>query len=284
MGIRTLLDRLELASWLDRVGDPIQRRVQTVLRGRVRDVLHGVWLGHPLHPALVQVPIGAWTSAGVLDMLPGGRRAATLLIGVGTVSAVPAIVAGWNDWSALTREQRRVGLVHAAANALALGLYAASLVARMSGDHRMGRRLAYAGLGSVSIGGYLGGHLSYRQAASVNQAEAFLRQIPEGWQDLCEQAALADGTPLTAQVGGVPILVTRTAEGVSAMIGRCAHLTGPLDEGELVDVHGEKCVVCPWHGSVFRLADGMVVHGPAATDQPLLRTRVVDGRIQAALP
>jgi nitrite reductase/ring-hydroxylating ferredoxin subunit len=68
------------------------------------------------------------------------------------------------------------------------------------------------------------------------------------------------------------------------MIGHCAHHTGPLVEGEVVNVHGEDCVVCPWHGSAFRLADGMVVHGPAASDQPLLRTRVVDGRIQAALP
>jgi nitrite reductase/ring-hydroxylating ferredoxin subunit len=175
-------------------------------------------------------------------------------------------------------------LVHATANALALGLYVSSLVMRMSGNHRAGRRLAYAGLASVSVGGYLGGHLSYRQAASVNQAEAFLRQLPEGWQDLCEQAALVDGKPLTAQIGGVPIVVTRTADGVSAMVGRCAHQTGPLGEGELVNVQGEECLVCPWHGSVFRLADGVVMHGPAATDQPLLRTRVVDGRIQAALP
>jgi nitrite reductase/ring-hydroxylating ferredoxin subunit/uncharacterized membrane protein len=284
MGVRTMLDRLELAAWLDRVGDPVQRVVQGVLRGRVRDVLHGVWMGHPLHPALVQVPIGSWTSAAVLDAVPAGRPAATLLIGIGTATAVPTIVAGWNDWADLSREQRRIGLVHAAANAIALGLYAGSLVARMTGDHRLGKRLAYAGLGAVSLGGYLGGHLSYRQAASVNLAEPFLRQIPEGWQDLCEQAALVDGKPLTAQIGGVPILVTRTSGGVSAMIGRCAHHTGPLGEGELVTVQGEECVVCPWHGSTFRLADGMVVHGPSATDQPLLRTRVVDGRIQAALP
>jgi nitrite reductase/ring-hydroxylating ferredoxin subunit/uncharacterized membrane protein len=279
-----MLDRLELVGWLDRVGNPVQRKVQTVLRGRVRDALHGVWLGHPLHPALVQLPIGAWMSAGVLDLIPSTRRAAAVLTGLGTASAVPSIVAGLNDWASLSREQRRVGLVHAAANTLAVGLYAGSLVARLRGNHRTARRLAYAGLGSVSIGGYLGGHLSYRQAASVNQAEAFLRQIPQGWQDLCAQEALVDGRPLTAQIGGVPILVIRTSQGVSAMIGHCAHHTGPLVEGEVVNVHGEECVVCPWHGSVFRLADGMVVHGPAASDQPLLRTRVVDGRIQAALP
>jgi nitrite reductase/ring-hydroxylating ferredoxin subunit len=279
-----MLERLELADWLDRVGDPVQRGLQTVLRGRVQDALHGVWLGHPLHPTLVQVPIGAWLSAGMLDLIPGSRRAATLLIGAGTASAVPSIVAGVNDWAALSREQRRVGLVHAAANALAVGLYAGSLVARLRGNHRAGRGLAFAGLGSVTVGGYLGGHLSYRQAASVNQAEAFLRQLPQGWQDLCAQEALVEGKPLTAQIGGVPILVTRTSGGVSAMIGNCAHETGPLGEGEMVNVHGEECVVCPWHGSTFRLSDGIVVHGPAATDQPLLRTRVVDGRIQAALP
>lgn len=279
-----MLDRLELADWLDRVGDPVQRTMQKVVRGRVRDALHGVWLGHPLHPSLVQVPFGAWLSTGVLDLVPRTRRATTVLTGVGTAAALPAILAGWNDWSSLSREQRRVGLVHATANALAVGFYAGSLIARLRGHHRTGRRLAYAGLGSVSIGGYLGGHLAYRQAANVNQAEAFLRQIPEGWQDLGPQESLVDGKPMTAQIGGVPVLVTRTPDGVSAMIAHCAHETGPLGEGELVTVHGEDCVVCPWHGSTFRLADGLVVHGPAASDQPLLRTRVVAGRIQAALP
>jgi nitrite reductase/ring-hydroxylating ferredoxin subunit len=49
-------------------------------------------------------------------------------------------------------------------------------------------------------------------------------------------------------------------------------------------VDGADCVVCPWHGSTFRLSDGAVVHGPAGTNQPMLRSRIRDGRVEASLP
>jgi nitrite reductase/ring-hydroxylating ferredoxin subunit len=282
--LRAMADRLETLEDLDRVGDPLQRGLRAVLRGRIQDVLHGVWLGHPLHPAVVQLPVGAWMSAAVLDAVPGTGPAATVLVGVGTASAVPATVAGLNDWASLAREQRRVGLVHAAANTVALGLYAASTVARLAGRHRLGKRLSYTGLGLAGLGAYLGGHLSFQQGASVNQAEPFLRQIPDGWHDLCAQADVPTGRPLVVRIGEVPVLVVRTGDAITVMIERCAHQTGPLGEGDIVRVRGADCVVCPWHGSTFRLADGVVVHGPAANDQPTLRTRVVNGRVEAALP
>ncbi|SRR6266487_1212563 len=284
MPLRKVLDRLEMAGGLDRLSEPLRRGVRAVLRGRVRDALHGVWLGHPLHPAMVQLPVGAWASAAVLDAIPGTGPAATVLVGVGTASAVPSAVVGLNDWAALTREQRRVGLVHATANSIAVGLYTSSLAARLTGHRRLGRRLAYAGLSAAGVGAYIGGHLSYRQGAQVNEAVPFLRQVPEGWHDLCEHAALTEGKPLVARIGDVPVLVARTGDGVTAMIGHCGHNTGPLGEGEITRIDGADCVVCPWHGSTFRLADGVVVHGPAASDQPLLRSRVVEGRVQASLP
>ncbi|MFD0786493.1 (2Fe-2S)-binding protein, partial [Micromonospora azadirachtae] len=87
--MRALLTKIEQNTRLDRVGDPLQRVVQAVLRPqRIRDLLHGVPLGHPLHPAMVQVPVGSWISAAVLDLMPGQRRAATTLTAVGTVSAL----------------------------------------------------------------------------------------------------------------------------------------------------------------------------------------------------
>jgi nitrite reductase/ring-hydroxylating ferredoxin subunit/uncharacterized membrane protein len=279
-----VLNRLELAKGLDRVASPLRRAVQTVVRGRVRDALHGVWLGHPLHPVAVQLPMGAWMSAAVLDTLPGTRVSSTVLIGVGTAGAAPAALAGLNDWASLSPEQRRVGLVHASANVVGLALYAGSLAARLSGNDRLGRRLSFTGLAAVGIGGFLGGHLSYRLAAGVNQAEAFLRQIPDGWHDLCDDAALLENRPLPASIGDVPVLVCRTGDGVSVMIGRCGHETGPLSDGEVSKINGFACITCPWHGSTFRLTDGRVVRGPAATDQPLLRSRTVNGRIEAALP
>jgi nitrite reductase/ring-hydroxylating ferredoxin subunit/uncharacterized membrane protein len=284
MSLWGILDKVERLRALDRIGDPVLKVVSAVFRGRVADALHGVWLGHPLHPALVQMPFGAWTSASILDAVPGGTPAATLLIGVGTATAVPTAITGVNDWSALSPEQRRVGLVHAAGNAVAVGLYAGSLAARLTGNKALGKRLAYAGLGVVSASAYVGGHLAYRQAASVNEAAPLLHRIPEGWHDVCGYAALTEGKPLVAHVGETPLLVSRTGDAVHVMVEHCSHNTGPLGEGEFTQIDGVDCVVCPWHGSTFRLDDGGVVHGPSATGQPMLRSRVVDGRVQAALP
>jgi len=86
------------------------------------------------------------------------------------------------------------------------------------------------------------------------------------------------------RIGDVPVLVYRHGDEFTVMLERCGHQTGPLADGEQTEVAGQPCVVCPWHGSTFRLADGGVVHGPAATDQPTLLTRVVDGRLQACRP
>jgi nitrite reductase/ring-hydroxylating ferredoxin subunit len=284
MALWGFLDRVERLDALDRVTQPLLRGVQALVHGKVRDALHGVWLGHPLHPAGVQVPFGAWTSAAILDAVPGGAPAATLLVGVGTATAVPAAVTGLTDWSTLSNEQRRVGVVHAATMVAAVGLYATSLAMRLRGKRRTGKQLAYSGFGVITFGAYVGGHLAYRQAASVNQAAPLLREIPEGWHDVCDFGALTEGQPLVAHAGDAPVLVSRVGDHVSVMIERCGHETGPLGDGQFTQIDGDDCVVCPWHGSTFRLDDGAVVGGPAATSQPLLRTRVVDGRVQASLP
>jgi nitrite reductase/ring-hydroxylating ferredoxin subunit/uncharacterized membrane protein len=283
--LTALLSGLERSASLDPLGDRLQSAVHaTVRRQSLRDLLHGVWLGHPLHPALVQVPVGAFLSAAILDLLPGQRRAATTLIAVGAAASLPAAAAGLTDWASLSREQRRVGLVHAASNTVALGLYAASLRARLRGRHSAGRAFAYAGLSAAGAGAYLGGHLSYQQGAGVNQAAAELHRLPEGWHQVGELSQLPDGKPAVRHVAGVPLLVFRLGERVSAFPEHCAHQSGPLGEGEIVGTGDDACVVCPWHGSTFRLADGAVMRGPATGPQPGLRTRVVDGRVEVALP
>ncbi|MFF5172578.1 Rieske 2Fe-2S domain-containing protein [Micromonospora sp. NPDC000089] len=283
--MRELMTKLEQTTALDSVGDTLQRAVEAALRPqKVRDLLHGVWLGHPLHPAMVQVPVGAWLSAAVVDLLPGQRRAATALVALGTVSAVPAAVAGLNDWAALARDQRRVGLVHAAANTIGLALYAGSLAARLSGRHGRGRMLAYLGLGAASAGAYLGGHLAYKQGAQVSQSISELHLIGDEWQALGDLAALPDRKPVTREVDGVSVLVYRRGDEVTVMLERCPHQSGPLGEGDVEQIGGHACVVCPWHGSAFRLDNGEVVQGPAATDQQLLPTRVADGVLQTKLP
>jgi nitrite reductase/ring-hydroxylating ferredoxin subunit/uncharacterized membrane protein len=280
-----ILNRLEQARALDGVSDKIQSAVFAAIKPqRLRDLLHGTWLGHPLHPVLVQVPVGAFISAALLDLLPGQRKAATTLIGVGTAAAVPAIAAGWVDWSQMTRDRRRVGLVHASSNAVSLSLYVASLVARSRGQAPRGKALAYAGLSVAGLGAYLGGHLAYAQGAGMNQAAPDINRIPEEWTPVGSLASLPEGKPAVRKVGDVPVLLYRVGDQVSAMIERCSHETGPLGEGDVIGSGMDACVVCPWHGSTFRLADGAVVHGPAANGQPVLRVRVEQGSVEVSQP
>ncbi|MEU2612275.1 Rieske 2Fe-2S domain-containing protein [Micromonospora sp. NPDC007271] len=283
--MRGLLNKLEQANRLDRIGDRLQQIVQGTLRSRrVRDLLHGVWLGHPLHPAMVQVPVGAWMSGAVLDMMPGQQRAATTLIRIGTLSALPAAVAGLNDWAALSRDQRRIGLVHAAANTIGLACYAGSLAARRNGRYGMGRALAYLGLTAASSGAYLGGHLAYKQGAQVSQSISEMHLMSEGWHPLGDMASLPQRQLVTREIDDVAVIVYRHGDDVTVMLERCPHQSGPLGQGEVQEINGHDCVVCPWHGSTFRLNGGEVVHGPSANDQVLLPTRVVDGRLEARLP
>ena len=284
MPLPAALDVLENSAALDPASQAMTAVVHRLVRPQwLRDLLHGVWLGHPLHPVLVQVPVGAWTSAAVLDALPGTGTAPDTLIAVGLVGLVPAVATGWTDWSELHEQQQRVGLVHAASNIAAAGLYVGSLVARRNGSRGLGRALGWTGYSVAGLGSFLGGHLAYRQAAGANHAEFVPHVTPPGWHDIGVLDNLPDGKPTTRKLGDVSLIVLRRGEGVSVLANRCSHLDGPLAQGEVVVEGGEECVACPWHGSTFRLRDGAVVHGPATTPQPVFRTQVVDGRLQVRL-
>jgi nitrite reductase/ring-hydroxylating ferredoxin subunit/uncharacterized membrane protein len=252
--------------------------------GKVRDALHGVWLGHPLHPALTDFPVGTWTAAGVLDLFPGTSGVATTLIAAGCVGYVPAIAAGWADWSELQEQQQRVGLVHAATVAAAFTCYTASLAARASGSSLRGRAWSYAGLALVTAGAYLGGHLTFRQGAGVNRAEGVAHEFPDGWQLLAPLEDLPDGELVRRTVGDVALLVVRRGGHVDVLADNCSHLGARLSEGTFRAKDGQGCVVCPWHGSTFQLADGAVVHGPATAPMPRFETRVTNGVVSIMLP
>jgi len=285
--MKKLLARLERTRSLDRISDPLRDAVAALVgKARLEDALHGTWLGHPLHPAAVQFPVGAWISATVLDLLPGRqhRRSATALLAIGTASALPAAVTGAVDWTGLSATQRRVGLVHAAANSIALGLFTASIAARVSGRHRGGRMLSMAGLGVAGASAFLGGHLAFAQSAGVNYGASALTLAPMDWQDIGALDEFADGAATPRTAGEVPVIVYRDGPRVTVLIGRCAHVGGPLHEGPTKDVDGALCIECPWHGSRFRLADGVAVHGPTAADQPMLDARVVNGRLEVRQP
>jgi nitrite reductase/ring-hydroxylating ferredoxin subunit/uncharacterized membrane protein len=266
---------LERARVLDRPAQSIAGLVRRTLRpGRMKDVLHGVPAGHPAHPWLNDVPLGCWVSAAILDMVPGTERASRTLVAAGLAGAVPTALTGLADWSALHREQQRVGLAHALGITTASSLYAASLLARGQGRTAGGKALGLAGLSALIAGGYLGGHLAFRQAAGANHAESVIHLMPLGWHDLCSLDDLPDSWPVHRRLGYISLFVLRQGDTIHVLADRCAHLGGPLHQGRLVMEEDETCVVCPWHASTFRIRDGAVVHGPATGRQPAFETRV----------
>ena len=279
-----LLSRVEGVAALDPLIDRIVGSVNAVVRPRaVRDVLHGVPIGHPLHPAVVLLPLGSWISASLLDLVPGTERSARLLVAAGLVGTLPASLTGFTDWAELHEQQKRVGLLHSAANVAASGLYLASFLRRTPGSGR-GKLLALLGLAVVSGSALVGGHLSFRQASGANHTEHVPHLFPEGWQRLVELDALVVDQPTQVEVSGQPLLVVRSGDGVEVLSDVCSHLSGPLSEGRLVGTGADACIECPWHESRFLLATGEVVHGPATAPQPRFDTRVVDGLVEVCLP
>lgn len=278
--------KLEEATWLDPAVQALKKVVDATVQPRgLRDLLHGVPTGHPLHPLLILAPAGAWTSAAVLDLVPGGGRAARTLIGFGLLSAGPTVAAGLTDWSSAHNQQMRVGIVHAAANTAAIALYTASWLARRDGDSLRGKALGMLGFAAIGAGGYLGGHLSYRLSSGANHAESVPHRFPSGWQELGPLDELPDGGLARRMVRGQALVVHRTGDQVRALSNVCSHLSGPLASGELVfDPDEGWCVQCPWHTSVFSLENGEVVHGPATSPQPLFETRITDGTVEVLLP
>lgn len=163
-----ILDAAETASAVDRPVAAVGRAVRGALRGGALDrLLRGSWLGHPVHPLLITVPVGTWTAAAVADFID--RGSARTLIGIGLAATPPTILTGLVELSTLDRKQGRVGGLHAAANLASTGCYLASYLCRRRSAHTAGVVWSTLGLLAVSVGGALGGHLSYAQGAGVRR-------------------------------------------------------------------------------------------------------------------
>ena len=289
MSLMGFLDRIADVSAFDKAIEPARSAVQKALEpGVVKDLLHGTWLGHPLHPVLVQVPVGSWISAGLLDAVPRLRPAATVLIGTGVAAAVPAALSGAADWSEQGTGVRRLGALHAVLNTAALGLYVGSLVARGRGRDGLGRLLSYGGLGLAGGSAAIGGHMSYAQSSGASHAATAVRALSTDWIDLGPLDDLPDGRPTMRAGAGssmpVPLAVVRRGMRVDVFVAACSHLSGPLDEGVVETVRGSECLVCPWHGSAFDLDNGEPRRGPAANPQEKLEVRMEAGRVMARVP
>lgn len=275
---RLITERIERSEAVDNIGSPVNGLARKVIRsGPFKDALSGTWLGHPLHPLLIAVPIGSWVSASVLDVSPGDNTLASRrLVGLGVLTALPTAMSGLADWSDTDGAEQRVGALHAGLNLTAVALYGASWVRRRSGPGR-GAALALAGSAAVAAAGYLGGHLTYALGVGVD-TNAF-QTGPTDWQAVVAEATVKDGRPHAVSAAGISLLVIERAGRIHVLDNRCTHRGAPLSDGE-VDEIDPGCIVCPWHGSVFDLDTGAVRRGPATQPQAIYETRVAAGQIE----
>jgi nitrite reductase/ring-hydroxylating ferredoxin subunit/uncharacterized membrane protein len=262
-----------LSKAIDRGGEP----------GRhVADVLHGKWLGHPLHPILTDFTIGAWGIGAACDIVAlatGDKRARKMgndLAKIGVAAAVPTMLTGLADYARIQKPAKKTATLHAIINDINLGIYILSIRERSRGNYRAGAALSLFGMGFVTAASWLGGHLVYGHKVGVDHSDV---DGPEEWTPTIASLDLPVGKPTRVEVDGNEVLLFRTEGGVYAIAARCNHAGGPLEEGDV-----EGCQVrCPWHDSVFDLRDGRVIHGPAPRPQPVYAVRERHAKLEVRL-
>jgi nitrite reductase/ring-hydroxylating ferredoxin subunit/uncharacterized membrane protein len=287
------LDRmLRRQNWMEAWGDAIQGAVGGFYSalgapGRaLKNAMHGTTvLGHPLHPAITDVPIGAWTAGVVFDYVAHftdrvPTQAGDVALAVGIVTALAAAATGYTDFHETFGQERRIALLHGLTNTVVLLLMVGSLALRWwagAGAHPVAVALATVGWVGVLFGGYLGGHLVFGVGTMVNRS-AFL----DGFEGVATVGASSDfpeGELRRVEAGGMPVLLVRRGGRLCGLSNVCSHAGGPLDEGSL----DGDVVTCPWHGSRFDVCTGKVIGGPATFDQPVLRVIEADGNVSVEL-
>ncbi|MGA7054696.1 MAG: DUF2231 domain-containing protein, partial [Mycobacterium sp.] len=164
-----MIDALESAEQLDDVTGRIRNAAQNLVSpAPLRRLLSGTDLGHPSHPMLVQLPIGLWTSTWALDLIGLSKtKAARTLVGLGVLTALPAVASGMSDWVDTDEAEARVGLVHATTNSIAVACFSVSWW-RRRGGRRGGVFWSMLGATLATAGGFLGGHLAYSLGVGVD--------------------------------------------------------------------------------------------------------------------
>lgn len=286
MSQNPVLTAIKKQEWLKPLQDKGSELVQKAFESAgpsgqaAKNALHGTWLGHPLHAAITDVPVGSWTVAAVLDLLEmsGSREyhaGADAAVMIGLAGAVPAALSGLTDWSAIHGKPQRVGALHGLLNTGAAALYIASSIARKADNRGLGRCLGFLGFGLVLASAYIGGELSYEQKIGVNHAPEPDNDLPESYVEAIAASELEEDKPMKATVNGTPIFLLKQGTTIHALANQCAHLGGPLSEGKL---EGDS-IVCPWHGSRFCVKTGNVEDGPATMNQPVLDVKVENGKV-----
>ncbi|MCV0403623.1 MAG: Rieske 2Fe-2S domain-containing protein [Chloroflexi bacterium] len=273
-------------NWLAGLLDAIYRAL-----GRpgklLQDLLNGTWLGHSLHAVLVDVVVGGATAVVFLDVLrvvfgvTGTEDAGTWVLALTYAAGVGAILSGWTDFkdTASGNERNVVGL-HGIINAVGFAGFGFSLFQRLQGNPDAAFWPMLIGYAIISVGAYIGGHVVFKYGYMVNR-NAFNRgKRAKEFTAVAPLADVPDGAATQVTFGTTKVVLVRRGDVVHALKDTCSHAGGPLSQGEL----GDGTITCPWHGSVFRLRDGGVVHGPAASRQVTYRTRIADGQVELQGP
>jgi nitrite reductase/ring-hydroxylating ferredoxin subunit/uncharacterized membrane protein len=264
--------------WAKPFGDFNHRWLSSIFRPirPARDLLTGVWLGHPLHPAVTDVPIGTVLLVVVFD-LAGQRAAADLALVVTILFMLVAALTGAADYVTTDGTARVRASLHSTLMVVALATLAISLAGRAGNplDRTVPAVLALIGALIMAAGAYVGGDVVYVLGNMVSR-HAYrgpgTKWIKLDIGDVTDLAALPEAKPTKARAGVNDLVVVRIGPSVHVLHAVCAHAGGPLAQGTVVD----GCLECPWHASRFRLADGHVVHGPAVYDQPAYELRAAE--------
>ena len=274
----------------ERLSDTLQQAIGVIVGAhrkpprRLKSLLNGVWLGHPLHPAITDVPVTAWVFTAIFDIIwlishtSWAAYGAFVAVIVGLLGAVGAIVTGLTDWSDTYGTERRVGLNHALFNACATILYLVSFILRLlagPGDGIAAVILGFIGLVSVIYASYLGGDLVFNKGTGVNHTA--WEAGSEDYEVVLPVERVEENKLYRVMVAGVPVVLLRQGAQFYAISATCAHAGGPLDEGEL---EGDV-VQCPWHGSRFCMRNGRVLTGPATVNAPRYDIRIRDNQVEA---
>jgi nitrite reductase/ring-hydroxylating ferredoxin subunit/uncharacterized membrane protein len=284
MGYESLINAISRQPGLEELADVLQKAVRAALPSReLKNALHGTWLGHPLHPAITDVPLGAWTVALVLDAMESlsgrseFRESADAAVAVGLLGAVGSAITGLTDWSETDDRGKRVGAVHGLLNVAAASMYATSYVMRKRKSSRQSAvALSMLGYATGMISAYLGGHLVFGEQIGVDHTATADNKKPEEFTPVMADRSLQHDTPTRVVADGVAIVLVKRGDRIYALTETCPHLGGPLSEGKLVG----DAIQCPWHMSELALEDGHVVNGPTTFPARCFDVRVRDGQIE----
>lgn len=253
----------------------------------LQDFLNGVWLGHSLHAVVVDVVIGAATAALLLDVLrvffgiEGLETATTWVVGLAWLSAVGAIFSGLTDFKDTNSgDERNLAGFHGVTNIIGTGGLAFSTMQRLQGSHDAAFWGLLVGYLILSFGSFVGGHVVFKHAYGVNHTAFPSSKRAKEYEPVLPAAELAEGTPTKAMLGRTALVLVRRGDVVHALRDTCSHAGGPLSKGTL---DGDT-IICPWHASGFRLADGAVRHGPATNRQPAYRARISGDQVEVQGP